>query len=153
MLTDPNGRYVLVTGLITSKHFTVLNLCAPNYDTPSFFRKFFNFLPSLTDAHFIVGGDFNCILDPVLDKFPVRSDPSLNCTSVIKHLTGSLNIVDIWRLHHPADKEYSFSSHVHKSYSRIDYFLIDSKLLPNVSASKYHNMPISDHLLIFAGQI
>ncbi len=80
-----------------------------------------------------------------MDKFPVRSDPSLNCTSVIKHLTESLNIVDIWRLHHPVDKEYSFFSHVHESYSRIDYFFIDSKLLPNVFASKYHNILISDH--------
>lgn len=89
-------------------------------------------------------GDFNCILDPILDKFPVRSDPSLNAMSVIKHLAESRDIVDIWRLHHPADKEYSFFSHVHKSYSRIDYFLIDSKL-SNVFASKYHNILISDH--------
>lgn len=144
-LTDPNGRYILVTGLIASKHFTFLNLYAPNYSDPAFFRKVFNLLPSLTDTHFIVGGDFNCILDPVLDKFPVRSDPSLNAMSVIKHLAESLDIVDIWRLHHPTDKEYSFFSHVHKSYSRIYYFFIDSKLLPNVSASKYHNIVISDH--------
>lgn len=122
-LTDPNGRYVLVTGMIASQYFTFLNLYAPNYDDPAFFRKVFNLLPSQTDTHFIVGGDFNCILDPVLDKFPVRSDPSLNSTSVIKHLSESLDIVDIWRLQHPADKEYSFFSHVHKSYSRIDFFL------------------------------
>lgn len=144
-LTDPNGRYVLVTGIIASQHFTFLNLYAPNYDDPAFFRKVFNLLPSQTDTHFIVGGDFNCILDPVLDKFPVRSDSSLNSTSVIKHLSESLDIVDIWRVQHPADKEYSFFSNVHKSYSRIDFFFIDSKLLSNVSSSKYHNILISDH--------
>uniref|UniRef100_A0A9J8AIQ2 Reverse transcriptase domain-containing protein n=1 Tax=Cyprinus carpio carpio TaxID=630221 RepID=A0A9J8AIQ2_CYPCA len=144
-LTDPNGRYVLVTGIIASQHFTFLNLYAPNYDDPAFFRKVFNLLPSQTDTHFIVGGDFNCILDPVLDKFPVRSDSSLNSTSVIKYLSESLDIVDIWRVQHPADKEYSFFSNVHKSYSRIDFFFIDSKLLSNVSSSKYHNILISDH--------
>lgn len=36
-LTDPNSRYVLVTGLIASKHFTFLNLYAPNYDDSAFF--------------------------------------------------------------------------------------------------------------------
>ncbi|MGL4338286.1 MAG: hypothetical protein ACRCST_15485 [Turicibacter sp.] len=56
-----------------------------------------------------------------------------------------MDIVDIWRLHHPADREYSFFSHVHKSYSRIDLFFIDSKLLSKVSTSKYHNILISDH--------
>ena len=36
-------------------------------------------------------------------------------------------------------------SHVHKSYPRIDYFLISSELIPNISNSTYHNLLISDH--------
>ena len=34
---------------------------------------------------------------------------------------------------------------MHNSYSRIDYFLLDSKLIPNVIDTKYHNILISDH--------
>ena len=43
------------------------------------------------------------------------------------------------------DKEFSFYSHVHKSYTRIDYFRIASELLPSVTTSTYHNILISDH--------
>lgn len=41
--------------------------------------------------------------------------------------------------------EYSFHSRVHKVYSRIDYSLVDGKLLPSSYNVKYHNIIISDH--------
>lgn len=53
--------------------------------------------------------------------------------------------MDVWRLQHPTDRDYSFFSHVHKSYTRIDLFLIDAKLIPGVLQSKYHSILISDH--------
>lgn len=55
------------------------------------------------------------------------------------------NLVDIWRIQHPTSKEYSFYSNVHKSYSRIDYFLTSSNLISQITNSKYHNILISDH--------
>lgn len=33
----------------------------------------------------------------------------------------------------------------HKTYSRIDYFLVDTKLIPFTSNPKYHSSIISDH--------
>lgn len=54
-------------------------------------------------------------------------------------------VVDIWRLQHPSDHDYSFYSHVHKSYTRIDYFLADSRLISDIDQIKYHNIIISDH--------
>ncbi len=44
-----------------------------------------------------------------------------------------------------SDRDFSFYSHVHKSYSRIDFFLLDSNLVPNACKSQYHNIIISDH--------
>ena len=57
----------------------------------------------------------------------------------------SYNLVDIWRLLHPTTKDFSYFSTVHKSYSRIDLFLMDSKLLQSVVDCTYHNILISDH--------
>ena len=57
----------------------------------------------------------------------------------------NLNIVDIWRLTHPTDRDYSFFSSVHKSYSRIDYFLLDSKLISAAESVTYHPILITDH--------
>lgn len=54
-------------------------------------------------------------------------------------------MVEIWRIQHPTDKVYSYYSHVHKSYSRIDYFLVDSQLISRVTETKYHSILIFDH--------
>ena len=74
-----------------------------------------------------------------------RPPPNITSVQVLNNLIKSRNAVDIWRIQHPTDRDYSFYSHVHKSYSRIDYFLIDSRQIPSVTNTKYHNILISDH--------
>lgn len=54
-------------------------------------------------------------------------------------------MVDVWRLKHPTDRQYTFFSHVHNSYSRIDFFLVDFKVASRVTSVKHHNRIISDH--------
>lgn len=81
----------------------------------------------------------NCVLDVKLDKRFSKSGQCLN--TVLKNL----NIVDIWRLLFPTSREFSYFSPVHKSYSRIDYFFLDSKLIPVVVDVTYHPILVSDH--------
>lgn len=57
----------------------------------------------------------------------------------------SKKVVDIWRLQHPSERDYSFYSHVHRSYTWIDHFLVDSRLISNIDHTKYHSTIISDH--------
>lgn len=44
--TDPNGRCIIVTGTILTVHVTLLNLYAPNFDNPGFFRGVFHQVPN-----------------------------------------------------------------------------------------------------------
>ena len=53
--------------------------------------------------------------------------------------------MDVWRILNATGREYSFHSRAHNVYSRIDFFLLDSKLLSGVNNVKYHNIIISDH--------
>lgn len=43
------------------------------------------------------------------------------------------------------DKQFSLYSHVHKTHSRIDSFVIDKTLLPLVTTSEYQARIISNH--------
>lgn len=144
-ISDPNGRYLIVTGHILSRHFTFLNVYAPNFDDPGFFRKDFNLIPDLSTTHLIAGGDYNTVLDCFTDRLSTRPTSPSNSTTTLNNLIRSMNLVDVWRLPHPTDRDYSFFSHVHKSYTRIDFFLIDAKLTSDVISTKYHNIVISDH--------
>ena len=134
-----------MTGYIYSYHVTLLNVYGPNFDDPNFFSKVFNSLPSLSDTHVIVGGDFNCVLDNFLDRSAQMYQLPSAAATTLNNLMLSAHLFDIWRLQHSTHRDYSFFSQRHKSFSRIDYFLLDSSLISNVISSTYHNILISDH--------
>ena len=106
--TDPNGRFIIVTGTILTVHVTLLNLYAPNFDDPGFFRGIFRLIPDLATTNLIAGGDFNCVLDTFLDRSSPRPVSPLDSTNVLNMLIKSLNLVDIWRIHNPTEKEIFF---------------------------------------------
>ena len=54
-------------------------------------------------------------------------------------------VTDVWRFLNPTKREYSFFSHVHHTFTRIDLFLVDNSLLSEVSTCKYDAIVISDH--------
>lgn len=142
---DPLGRYLLVSGTINLFSLTLLNIYGPNTDETNFFRKVFDLLPDDSDSKILIAGDFNCCLDPFLDRSSTRPAPEIASVKLLNNLLKTRNLVDIWRIQHPSSKEYSFYSNVHKSYSRIDYFLTSSNLISQITDSKYHNILISDH--------
>ncbi len=105
-LSNPNGRYILVTGYIYSFHVTLLNVYGPNFDDPAFFfTKKCNLLSDFTDSHMIVGGDF-CVFVHFLDRSAQISQ--LPSASIVLNNLKSMNLVDIWRLTHPTGRDYSF---------------------------------------------
>lgn len=54
-------------------------------------------------------------------------------------------LVDPWRIMHPDDRDYTYFSHVHQTYSRIDCFMIQHKDIPLVSSSQIDYISLSDH--------
>lgn len=53
--------------------------------------------------------------------------------------------MDVWQFRNPTARAYSFFSPVHKSYSHIDTFLLDKRLLSSVTKCDYDAIVISDH--------
>ncbi|MGL4992428.1 MAG: endonuclease/exonuclease/phosphatase family protein, partial [Sarcina sp.] len=72
MITDPYGRYIIVSGTINSFPLTFLNIYGPNTDDPNFYKKVFDLLPDGNNSNIIIGGDLNCYLDPYLDRLSTR---------------------------------------------------------------------------------
>lgn len=125
---DPNGRFILLTGYIYS-----------------FFSKTFNLLVKPSHTRMIIGGDFNCVLGSYLDGSAQTTQSPFAASSVVNNLISFMDLMDIWRLQHPTIRDYSFISQIHKSYSSIDYSLLDSSLISTTISATYHNIFISDH--------
>ena len=70
---DKQGRFLVVKGKIQDVEYTVVNIYAPNKD--ACLRKFFDNLQRVlsdfgisNEDKVIIGSDFNCPLNPLLDK-------------------------------------------------------------------------------------
>lgn len=110
-----------------------------------FFKRFFSQLPDLNSHSLILGGDFNCYLDPVLDRSsPNPATPSRSADH-IKSFLADYNLSDPYRFLYPTGREYSFFSHVHHTYTRIDNFFVDNSLMSDLKSCSYESIVISDH--------
>ena len=126
---------------IPCSHF--INIYAPNFNDPHFMNKLLECLPSLNNNLLIVGGDMNCVIDPNLDRSNPRNlTPSLMSRSHSDFMSKNA-CIDPWRFYNPHTT--TFFSQMHQSFSRIDYYFIDSKLILKVLTVNYHPIVISDH--------
>ena len=125
---DPGGRYVLVTGAINSFPLVLLNIYAPYFICPDFFCKDFNLVSEYNTHNIIIGGDFICYFNPQFDRSFTNAAPPLKPVPVLNDLVNSFDLVDIWRLLHPFERQYSFFSPAYGTFTRTDHFLVDSKL-------------------------
>ena len=143
-ITDTEGRYLIVRGELHSLPLTLVNIYGPNFDNPGFFRKVLSLIKDVSQTNLIIGSDLNCTLCPYMDSTSKKARHS-NTRDFLNAYINNSNLADVWRFFNPSGREYSFHSNVYNVYTRIDYLLVDAKLLPHVHNPTYHNILISDH--------
>ena len=143
---DPEGRYIIIQTTIFNKVFTIVNLYAPNNDDPAFFHTLFSQISNLTaNSITIIGGDFNTVLNPSIDRSNTSANVRLSHSAkTINEYMDDFGLVDSWRLRNRLTREYTFFSPVHQSFSRIDFFLTCKSINPKTS-TKIHPIILSDH--------
>ena len=79
IVADPSGGFVIVTGRLLNNIYIIVyslaNIYAPNWDDEAFIKSFFSALPDVDAHNLIIGGDFNCVLNPELDRSTARPGP------------------------------------------------------------------------------
>lgn len=141
---DRESRFVIIKGLLHNKEITIASVYAPNDAPASFFKIFFDKLTSLNSPHIIIGGDFNLVANPTLD----RSASTMISKAFPRSLTQGLlehQLVDTWRAHNTSHKEFTFYSHPHKSYARLDYIYTTPIILANSNKAMIYPCVWSDH--------
>uniref|UniRef100_H2ZRT3 Endonuclease/exonuclease/phosphatase domain-containing protein n=1 Tax=Latimeria chalumnae TaxID=7897 RepID=H2ZRT3_LATCH len=128
VVTDLEGRLIIVHGRWGAKLITFASIYAPNFDDPLMIQNFFLKLAQYP-SQWIIGGDFNCPMDTAMDKSSATRTIPSQMARAIQASMMEYGPIDVWRHLHPATMEYTHYSHVHKSFSRIDLFLISPSLI------------------------
>ena len=131
----------------------LINIYAPNKDT-----NIVEFLKDLgttlqkenldEEENIILGGDFNCPLNPVLDKKGGILLPRKSVVATIDCLCADLDLVDIWRVKNPSTKSYTWSQNSPMILCRLDFWLISNNLQDLVTTTDIIPAIKTDHAAI-----
>lgn len=69
----------------------MVNIYAPNTDSPSFSKHVFAQIPDILHTNILVGGDLILVLDPYLDRSSSRRAPPSNSSIFLKEYCNNSN--------------------------------------------------------------
>lgn len=92
-----------------------------------------------------MGGDFNLVLDPILDGSSQKPSDLTKSAIYLKEEMLRTGLIDIWCILNKDTREYLFYSPVHNSYTHIDLLLMPSSKIHQVTCCEYLARALSDH--------
>ena len=146
-IKDKLGRFVMVTIEIEEKIILLVNLYAPNSDSPDFYEMVTSIVDKCAVNEVIMGGDYNLVLDKELDS-KNRKTNNDKAAKVVIDFMSSFGLVDPWRIYNPECKRYTCYKRRTRTYARLDYILITPGLLQDVNEVDIHPCTISDHNMV-----
>lgn len=144
IIQDIKGRYVMMVGQINGICISLLNIYAPNEENDGFFETVENLIIQEGKGILVIGGDFNTIQNGKLDRLPSEKGPISKRSKILNNLIKDSGLIDTWRMKHQTEKEFTFYSNPHNSYSRIDFILISKQDAYKVTNSGIEPITISD---------
>lgn len=116
------GRYILVHGRIENELVTLFSVYLPPQSDPKLLRKVMQLIVAESAGVLICAGDFNTVIDKRDTSNNKRTVTPQN--KILRKGLDEIGLLDIWRVLHPTERDYTFYSAPHKVYSRIDIFFI-----------------------------
>lgn len=97
------------------------------------------------EGRVIIAGDLNFCMDPEQDSTSHAQGIRNIQLKAIRHQLYQLQLVDTWRIQHPKSRDFTFYSPVHGTYTRIDYWLIEHRMLDLEIYTNIEMTSLSDH--------
>ena len=71
--SDNSGNLLVVDLKTSEMSIKIINIYAPNVDSPSFFKRIFEIIDNSSLDYFLLCGDFNLVLDPTVDCYNYKN--------------------------------------------------------------------------------
>ena len=150
---DDRGRILVIEIMKAEKHFSLINIYAPNVEQAQ--SCFYTDLKQLLlernldeKDNIILCGDFNCVLNVNVDKKGGIEKPKECITNKMNHVIDLLDLTDIWRYKNPNEHRFTWRQRNPLIQCRLDYFLISHNLVDNVTRTEISPGIRTDHSAI-----
>ena len=151
---DSFGRIQLITCRLQNEEFALINVYAPNADNEKikFFKKITYVVENYVSSeicNLIIAGDMNTVGNNELDNL-FGSAHAKSVTIAFNLMIEKLGLIDVWRMHHPNEKGFTWSRHgSHTTCARrLDYVLVNESLHMKSQSSAIIPYSKSDHCIV-----
>ena len=122
-IQDKDGRYVIIDAEINGLRLTLCNIYGPNEDNADFYIEVIQHVESLPNDNKIIGGDFNLVLNILIDKKSGTMNINKKSQILINNWMEETELVDIWRFQHPDSRKYTWCRrNPSPVFCRLDFF-------------------------------
>ena len=124
ILSDDEGRFLILYTMWQQRKFLLVNVYAPNRDTPVFLQNLIKDIVRFSPDHTIIAGDFNLAVDPKIDRSGSIANNN-NSAEILWNFT-SQGYIDVWQHFHPQENGFTWRRLRPKpTFSRLDYIFVD----------------------------
>ncbi len=117
----------------------MVSFYGPNETDSAFLTQISKTLLEQIDCPLVVGGDFNAVINPALDKS--QSDTTANLSpKLLNTFITELNLIDLWRIQNTKSKDLR-----HNTFSSVDYIFLSPSLISSNSSISILPILLSDH--------
>ena len=117
-MRDTEGHYIMIKGSIQEADITIVNINAPDIETPQYIRQMLTAIKGEINSNTITVGDFNTPLSPMDRSTKMKINKEIQALNdTINHI----DLIDIYSTFHPKTTEYTFFSSAHGTLSRINH--------------------------------
>ena len=144
-ISDEQGRFINLICEIENHTYQVINIYAPNNDTPSFFEALNRKLVDCEVEKKLVLGDFNLTLESI-DVSTGLQHKNVNAHDVLIRVMDQNDLCDIWRKLNPDDIKFTWERVNPDVYmARLDFILTSEKAISEVLHAGHDDKFKSDH--------
>ena len=140
---------VLIDAEISGLRLTLCNIYGPNEDNADFYIEVIQHIESLTNDNGIIGGDFNIVLNILIDKKSGTMNTNKKSQILINNWMEETELVDIWRFQHLDSRKYTWCRrNPSPVFCRLDFFLVVYGITEKMIKSDIQPGYKSDHSLV-----
>ena len=142
---DVDGNMIVLDLNIGDISIKLLNIYAPNKDSPEFFNHIRDIIESNIQTYILLCGDLNLVLDPLLDYDHYKHINIPKSRYLLLEIMNSFNLRDTFCLFHPLVRRYTWRRKNPVRQARLDYFLVSHTMCDIITSCCINPSYRSDH--------